>query len=111
MPPSLMACHGSRILAAALDRGFTTVRDAAGADGGLARALEPGLIQGPRLRYCGRALSQTGGHGDMRGADEDEACGCHGIPPPSQGLLPACGSSLWPGGIRTRWMETPNFRT
>lgn len=78
MPASLMACHASRILADALDRGFTTVRDAAGADVGLARALESGLIAGPNLRYCGRALSQTGGHGDMRGADEGEACGCHG---------------------------------
>lgn len=34
-----------------------------------------------------------------------------GLPPPSQGLLPACGSALWPGGIRTRWTDTPNFRT
>lgn len=78
MPPSLMTCHASRILADALDRGFTTVRDAAGADIGLARALESGLIQGPRLRYCGRALSQTGGHGDMRVSEESGACGCHG---------------------------------
>lgn len=78
MPPALMACHASRILADALNRGFTTVRDAAGADIGLARALETGLIQGPRLRYCGRALSQTGGHGDMRAAEEEQACGCHG---------------------------------
>lgn len=78
MPPSLMTCHASRILADALDRGFTTVRDAAGADIGLSRALETGLIRGPRLRYCGRALSQTGGHGDMRGIEEDSACRCHG---------------------------------
>ena len=78
MPPSLMALHAARILADALDRGFTTVRDAAGADIGLDRALESGLIQGPRLRYCGRALSQIGGHGDMRAAEEGETCGCHG---------------------------------
>src|SRR5215469_2593188 len=32
-------------------------------------------------------------------------------PSASQGLLPACGSALWPGGIRTRWTDTPNFRT
>ena len=78
LPPSLMACHAGRILNAALNRGFTTVRDAAGADWGLARALELGLIQGPRLRYPGRALSQTGGHGDLRPIDECEPCGCHG---------------------------------
>jgi len=33
------------------------------------------------------------------------------LPTPSQGLLPACGSTLWPDGIRTRWTDTPNFRT
>lgn len=78
MPPSLMAYHASRILAEALDRGFTTVRDAGGAGVGIARALETGLIEGPRLRYCGHALSQTGGHGDLRAVEENEACGCHG---------------------------------
>jgi imidazolonepropionase-like amidohydrolase len=78
MPPSLMAFHAGRILADTLDRGFTTVRDAAGADFGLARALELGLIRGPRLRYAGRALSQSGGHGDMRAIDETPLCDCHG---------------------------------
>lgn len=78
LPPTLMACHASRILNDALHRGFTTVRDAAGADYGLAKALELGLIQGPRLRYPGRALSQTGGHGDLRALDEVAPCGCHG---------------------------------
>jgi imidazolonepropionase-like amidohydrolase len=78
LPPSLMACHAGRILSEALDRGFTTVRDAAGADWGLYQALELGLIRGPRLRYPGHALSQTGGHGDLRPLDETAACGCHG---------------------------------
>jgi len=49
-----------------LSRGFTTVRDAGGADFGLALAQEQGLISGSRLRYCGTAISQTGGHGDFR---------------------------------------------
>ena len=50
-----------------LQRGFTTVRDAAGGDFGLARGVGEGFIQGPRLIFGGRALSQTGGHGDDRG--------------------------------------------
>src|SRR5687768_324021 len=33
------------------------------------------------------------------------------LPAASQGSLPACGSTLWPDGIRTRWTDTPNFRT
>lgn len=66
MPKSLLYQHARRILEGALQRGFTTVRDAGGADYGLARAVEGGLIEGPRLFYSGRALSQTGGHGDFR---------------------------------------------
>jgi imidazolonepropionase-like amidohydrolase len=49
-----------------LMRGFTTVRDAGGADGGLAEAIAAGLVKGPRLFPSGLALSQTGGHGDLR---------------------------------------------
>jgi imidazolonepropionase-like amidohydrolase len=58
------------ILEGMLMRGFTTVRDAGGADYGLAAAVNEGHIRGPRILYCGHALSQTGGHGDMRGAGE-----------------------------------------
>lgn len=36
----------------------------------------PGLIDAPRLLVAGRALSQTGGHGDMRPADTVALCGC-----------------------------------
>src|SRR6185437_423127 len=50
-----------------LMRGFTTVRDVAGADGGHREAVERGLFIGPRLFVCGDALTQTGGHGDSRG--------------------------------------------
>jgi imidazolonepropionase-like amidohydrolase len=49
-----------------LRRGFTTVRDVGGADYGMARALQEGLALGPRLVFGGKALSQTGGHGDFR---------------------------------------------
>lgn len=33
----------------------------------LLQAVEEGTILGPRLLFTGHALSQTGGHGDMRG--------------------------------------------
>jgi imidazolonepropionase-like amidohydrolase len=51
-------------LAATLDCGITTVRDAGGADLGVQRAVEDGLIDGPRMQISVSALSQTGGHGD-----------------------------------------------
>jgi imidazolonepropionase-like amidohydrolase len=64
--PFYLAAHASAIMREMLLRGFTTVRDAAGGDFGLARAVEEGLLVGPRLVFGGRALSQTGGHGDSR---------------------------------------------
>jgi imidazolonepropionase-like amidohydrolase len=64
--PCYPAAHASAIMREMLLRGFTTVRDAAGGDFGLARAVEEGLMVGPRLVFGGRALSQTGGHGDSR---------------------------------------------
>ena len=77
MPPSLIAQHARANLEATLQRGFTTVRDAAGADYGLSRAIEAGLIAGPRLFYSGHALSQTGGHGDFRSYESGPAiCSC-----------------------------------
>ncbi|GAA4445588.1 metal-dependent hydrolase family protein [Phytohabitans houttuyneae] len=53
-----------RNLRKTLDAGITTVRDASGADLGIQRAVDDGLIDGPALRISIIALSQTGGHGD-----------------------------------------------
>jgi imidazolonepropionase-like amidohydrolase len=68
--PFYLGAHAGQIMGGMLDRGFTTVRDAAGADYGLAAAQVQGLIRGPRLYFGGRGLSQTGGHGDGRGPGE-----------------------------------------
>lgn len=77
VPPTLMSARASRILEGMLQRGFTSVRDAAGADWGIKQAVEDGLIAGPRLFIAGRALSQTGGHGDFRSLTDDrEVCHC-----------------------------------
>ncbi len=75
-PLSYVALAAARRLGAALARGFTTVRDPAGGDAGLARAIAEGLIPAPRYLWTGPGLSQTGGHGDARAADSD-LCGCH----------------------------------
>jgi imidazolonepropionase-like amidohydrolase len=74
-PLSYVALAGARRLEAALRRGFTTVRDVAGGDPGLARAIGSGVIPAPRYLYTGAALSQTGGHGDSR-PPGIELCGC-----------------------------------
>ncbi len=69
--PTYVAAHSAKILEGMLMRGFTTVRDGGGADWGLAKAVDEGLIAGPRIFFCGHALSQTGGHGDMRSSGDD----------------------------------------
>ena len=65
-PPSLIAAKTLRRIEQALLQGFTTVRDAGGADYGFREAVASGLYPGPRMLVSGRALSQTGGHGDKR---------------------------------------------
>ena len=81
-PATYQGVAGARFLEAALARGFTTVRDVGGGDVGLAAAARDGLIDGSRLVYGGRVISQTGGHGDLRPGDhelrEPIMCGCAG---------------------------------
>lgn len=77
IPSSLVTAHASDLLERMLMRGFTSVRDAGGADLGHKRAIEEGLFTGPRLFISGRAISQTGGHGDLRArVDHPEPCAC-----------------------------------
>ncbi len=66
LPVTMYAHHAANMLGDMLDRGFTSVRDTGGADYGLWMAIEHGLITAPRLYYCEKALSQTGGHIDAR---------------------------------------------
>src|SRR6266705_4446435 len=66
LPPSLLAAKALRRAEECLRQGFTTVRDAGGADYGFREAIEEGLYPGPRLLVSGHYISQTGGHGDKR---------------------------------------------
>jgi len=83
LPQSLITAQAKDILLSMLMRGFTTVRDASGADAGLVQAIELGHFIGPRLFIAGRAITQTGGHGDtrpafFRGAGQCACCGAMG---------------------------------
>lgn len=73
-PLSYVALAAAPRLAAALRRGFTTVRDPAGGDAGIARAIRERLIPSPRYLWSGAGLSQTGGPGDVREPDRDIFC-------------------------------------
>jgi len=74
--PSYITARSINVLRGMLRRGFTTVRDAGGADHGLAQAVREGVCEGPRILYSGRALSQTGGHGDVRSPGEEAGHTC-----------------------------------
>ena len=49
-----------------LMRGFTTVRDMGGPSFGLKRAIDDGVVSGPRIFPSGALITITGGHGDFR---------------------------------------------
>lgn len=65
-PDSLAALRAAQVMEGLLANGFTTVRDLGGADIGLVRGVTEGLINGPDLVICGKGLSMTGGHTDLR---------------------------------------------
>jgi imidazolonepropionase-like amidohydrolase len=64
------------VLKSMLERGFTSVRDCGGASLAMKEAVEEGICIGPRLFISGYALSQTGGHGDMRSSHDQSPCSC-----------------------------------
>jgi imidazolonepropionase-like amidohydrolase len=73
LSPKNLAYPAADLVVAAADylrnclmSGFTTIREAGGADYSIAHLLKEGTIIGPRLFYSGRALTQTGGGADFR---------------------------------------------
>jgi len=53
-----------------LMRGWTTVRDIGGPSQGLAKAIDEGIVPGPRIYTSAMYISQTSGHGDFRGLND-----------------------------------------
>ena len=63
-----VAIHSAKEAGEQLMRGVTTVRDSAGNVFGLKKAIDTGVIPGPRLYPSGALISQYSGHGDLRPA-------------------------------------------
>ena len=59
------AIHGTRMAEMYLMQGFTTVRDAGGANAGLRRAIDSGDILGPRFYTSAAFIGTRGGHADF----------------------------------------------
>jgi imidazolonepropionase-like amidohydrolase len=51
---------------ATLMRGFTTIRDLGGPSFSLKRAIDEGVVSGPRIYPSGAVITVTSGHGDFR---------------------------------------------
>lgn len=66
LPNETILYQSVRLMKEILGRGFTTIRDLGGATYAQVRAVEDGLVQGPRLVICGKAMVQNGGHSDYR---------------------------------------------
>lgn len=81
MPKTVSLLRVRYTMEASLARGFTTVRDCGGAESYIKAAVNDGSVIGPRMITCGHAISQTGGHGDLRPgnlpASAFESCSCH----------------------------------
>ena len=87
-PQSTRHLRTAAVLKQTLAAGYTTVRDAAGLDAGFKRAIEEGLIEGPRLVLSLSIISPIGGIGDAvspSGLPLDDCCCIPGDPlvPPS----------------------------
>jgi len=70
--------RGVKNLAIALHSGVTTVRDCGAADNlaiELSKAVDDGMIPGPRIRAAGRVITMTGGHGHFIGRQADGPVG------------------------------------
>ena len=63
-PQTTRTLRTAKVLADTLAAGYTTVRDAGGLDAGFKRAIDEGLIAGPRLVLSLVIISPIGGIGD-----------------------------------------------
>lgn len=74
--PSFTHLVAGREAGATLQRGFTTIRDPGGPVFGLKKAIDTGVLEGPRIYPSGAMISQTSGHGDFRMIYDHSHTGC-----------------------------------
>ncbi len=69
--PSYPIIQGVKQAEIMLNHGVTTVRDLAGPVFGIKKAVDKGLIPGPRIYPSGAMISQTSGHLDYRSPNQE----------------------------------------
>ena len=102
--------------------GFTSVRDAGGPAVALKRAIDEGVVAGPRIYPSGAFITQTAGHGDFRPRHEvprdpcrhlshEEVIGAATIADGVDQVLRAVREQLMWGRVRSRsWREVESPR-
>ena len=103
-PHSTRHLRTAAVLRQTLEAGYTTIRDAGGLDAGFKRAIDEGLIAGPRLILSISIISPIGGIGDPVSPSGDCCC------VPGDPLLPSgvvetprrCAPGRAPDGARRR---------
>jgi imidazolonepropionase-like amidohydrolase len=93
-PHSTRHLRTAAVLRQTLEAGYTTIRDAGGLDAGFRRAIDEGLITGPRLILSISIISPIGGIGDPVSPSGDSCC------IPGDPLLPS-GVVETVGDVRT----------
>ncbi|HEY1796307.1 MAG TPA: amidohydrolase family protein [Stellaceae bacterium] len=73
-PHSTRHLRTAAVLKQTLEAGYTTIRDAGGLDAGFRRAIDEGLITGPRLILSISIISPIGGIGDPVSPSGDSCC-------------------------------------
>ena len=98
--PTVAGANAAAMAKHYLDSGFTTIRDAGGTHPDFARAIEAGVIYGPRLFPSGAVISQTAGHGDFRAPHDPHPTLVGGTP------YLESGSSILADGVDQTLMAT-----
>jgi imidazolonepropionase-like amidohydrolase len=105
--PGLIDAHWHAMLVrptpATLMRGFTTVRDVGGPVFGLKRAIDEGIVAGPRIFPSGAIITITSGHGDFR--QPPEVPRTLGVPQSRQEQTGAAMVADSPDEVRVRVRE------
>lgn len=86
--------------------GFTTVRDLGASDGlnvSLKRAIDAGLIPGPRMFTAGKAIATTGGHADPTNNLSHRFSNALGQPGPEDGIVNSADEGR--AAVRARYKE------
>ncbi len=113
-PYYLLIVAGQQATATVM-RGFTSVRDCGGPTFGLKRAIDEGVIVGPRIYPSGAMISQTSGHGDFRlpndvprdpccGLSHIEKVGAAAIADGADNVLRVCREQLMLGASQLKLM-------